>query len=369
MKTPVADLLSGDVVRRLASFSGSGPVTTCYLDVDGRRYVRPLDYEVEFDRIVRPMRERAPKDVKRIEDHVKGGFDRSHTRGLAIFSSVADDMWETLHLPVPVVSRIVVNQHPQVRQLEAVIERAQRFAVLLADRQRARLFVFQLGQLVDWSERFDRLPRHEDDGGEMVKDKRQDHVDSATRRHLLHTANAAFELFNESGFDRLLIGAPNEIAGTLERTLHPYLRERIAARLSVPVSAREDEVREAAVAAEDEVMRRAEADDVDRLRGAAGMGDGAVVGLDEVLKALVERRVDTLLVSDGFEAPGWRCRGCGYVATKGRRCPVCGAEMHALEDVVEEAVTEALHQSCHLEVCRENADLDVLGRIGALLRF
>ena len=369
MKTPVADLLSGDIVRRLASFSGTGPVTTCYLDVDGRRYVRPLDYEMAFDRLARPVREREPRSLKRIEEYVKGGFDRSHTRGLAIFSSPADGLWEPLHLPVPVVSRIVVNQHPQVRQLEAVIERARRFAVLLADRQRARLFVFQLGQLVDWSERFDRLPRHEDDGGDMAKDQRQDHIDSATRRHLLRTADAAFELFQESGFDHLLVGAPGDIMGALERTLHPYLRERIAAHLNVPVSAREDEVREAAVAAEDEVARRQEAADVDRLRGAAGMGDGAVVGLDEVLKALVERRVDTLLVSDGFEAPGWRCLSCAFLATRGPTCSVCANRMERADDVVEEAMQEALHQSVRLEVCRDNADLDVLGRVGALLRY
>jgi peptide chain release factor subunit 1 len=374
---PVADLLNGDVVRRLAAYTGVGPVATCYLDVDGRRYVRPHDYEVELERMLRPVRERehraghhnACKDIKRIEDHVKGGFDRSHTRGLALFASSVDDLWEPLHLPVPVVNRIVVNQHPQVRQLEAVIERAERFAVLLADRQRARLFVFQLGQLVDWSERFDRLPRHEDDGGDMVKDQVRDHVDGATRRHLLRTAEAAFELFQESGFDRLMLGAPGDIAGPLERTLHPYLRERIAARVGVPVSAREDEVREAAVIAEEEVLRQREGADVDRLRAAAGMGDGAVVGLDEVLNALVERRVDTLLVSDGFEAPGWRCQSCGFLATRGPSCPLCSKRMEQAEDVVEEAVQEALTQSCHVEVCRDNADLDVLGRIGALLRF
>ena len=368
MKTPVADLLSGGIVRRLAAYPGSGPVATCYLDVDGRRYVRPHDYELEFERMVRPVREREPRALKRIEDHVRGGFDRSHTRGLALFAS-ADDLWEPVHLPVPVRNQLVINQHPQVRQLEAVIERAERFAVLLADRQRARLFVFQLGQLVDWSERFDRLPRHEDDGGDMVKDQMQDHVDSATRRHLLRTAAAAFELFQESGFDQLLLGAPSDIASALERTLHPYLRERIAARLGVPVSAREDEVREAAVTAEEEVVRLREAADVARLRSAAGMGDGAVVGLDDVLKALVERRVATLLVSDGFEAPGWRCSSCGFLTTRGPGCPVCSNRMAQAPDVVEEAVQEALHQSCHLEVCRGNADLDVLGRIGALLRF
>jgi len=369
LKTPVADLLSGDVVRRLAAYAGSGPVVTCYLDVDGRRYVRPHDYELEFERMARPVRERAHGALKRIEDHVRGGLDRSHTRGLALFSSVAGDLWEPLHLPVAVRNQLIVNQHPQVRQLEAVIERAERFAVLLADRQRARLFVFQLGQLVDWSERFDRLPRHEDDGGELAKDQVRDHVDSATRRHLLRTAAAAFELFQESGFDQLLIGAPADIAAALERTLHPYLRERVTARLTVPVGAREDDVREAAVAAEEQVLRRREAADVNRLRSAAGMGDGAVVGLDEVLKALVERRVDTLLLSDGFEAPGWRCPSCAFLATRGPSCPLCTTRMERADDVVEEAVQEALNQSVHLEVCRDNADLDVLGRIGALLRF
>jgi peptide chain release factor subunit 1 len=369
VKTPVADLLNGDVVRRLAAYAGSGPVVTCYLDVDGRRYVRNHDYEVEFERMARPLRDRDGRALKRIEDYVRGGFDRSHTRGLALFASAPGDLWESLHLPVPVTNQLVVNQHPQVRQLEAVIERAERFAVLLADRQRARLFVFQLGQLVDWSERFDRLPRHEDDGGDMVKDQVRDHVDSATRRHLLRTADAAFELFHESGFDQLLVGAPADIAGPLEKTLHPYLRERIAARLAVPVSAREDEVREAAVAAEEEVLRTRAAAHAERLRSAAGMGDGAVVGLEGVLSALVERRVDTLLVSDGFEAAGWRCSSCGFLASRGPSCPVCSTRMDQAEDVVEEAVQEALNQSCHVEVCRGNADLDVLGRIGALLRF
>jgi len=105
------------------------------------------------------------------------------------------------------------------------------------------------------------------------------------------------------------------------------------------------------------------------LRDAVGAGNGGTAGLEPVLAALVERRVDTLLVSDGFEAPGWRCGSCGYVAVKGRRCPVCNSNMSEVEDVVEEAVEAALAQSCRVEVCRENADLDVLGRIGAVLRF
>ena len=43
--------------------------------------------------------------------------------------------------------------------------------------------------------------------------------------------------------------------------------------------------------------------------------------------------------------------------------------MRQIDDIVEEAVEEALQQSCHVETCVGNADLDVLGRVGALLRY
>ncbi|MEA2702579.1 MAG: hypothetical protein QOD63_524, partial [Actinomycetota bacterium] len=108
---------------------------------------------------------------------------------------------------------------------------------------------------------------------------------------------------------------------------------------------------------------------VERLRQALGSGNGAVAGIGDVLQALVARRAETLLVSEGYEAPGWRCRGCTYVGIRGRRCPLCESDMEQVDDVVEEAVQEGLAQSCRLAMCRDNADLDVLGRIAALVRF
>ena len=43
--------------------------------------------------------------------------------------------------------------------------------------------------------------------------------------------------------------------------------------------------------------------------------------------------------------------------------------MAHVDDVVEDAVQEALAQNCRVSVLVDSADLDVLGRIGALLRF
>jgi peptide chain release factor subunit 1 len=270
---------------------------------------------------------------------------------------------------VPVRSQLVVDDNPHIAQLEGIIEANQRFGVLLVDRQRARMFVFELGELVDKSELFDELPRHEDEGADLDRDQVRDHKAAAAQHHLRRAAQVAFAVSEEQHLDHLIIGAPEEIGRSVERELHPYLQQRVAARLNVPVNARDDAIRQAALEVEARVQRQREAGLVERLREGVGAGNGAVAGLDDVLSALGERRVATLLVSDGFETPGWRCLTCSLLVARGPTCPVCAGSMHKVGDVVEEAVEEAVTQSCHVEVCVGNADLDVLGRIGALLRF
>ncbi|MDP9069812.1 MAG: hypothetical protein M3N68_00710 [Actinomycetota bacterium] len=368
--------LTEDVIRWLAGFKGQdAKVVSLYLDVDGRRFVRPKDYELHLDALIKEAGERsnshraAEEDLGRVAAHVKAGLDRSSTRGLAIFSCAAHGLWQVIELPVPVRNQLVVNSTPHIRQLEGVLDENERFGVLLADKQRARMLVFELGQLVEKNEVFDQLPRHEDDRGDWNKDQVRDHSAEQAHHHLRRAAQVAFAVFQAQPFDHLIIGAPDEIARELERELHSYLRGRIAARLTVAVNASEATIREAALQVAADVERAKEAELVERLRHAVGAGTGGVAGLAGVLSALVERRVETLLLSDGYEAPGWRCRACGYIGTKGPACPVCPSAMERLDDVVEEAMEEALNQSCRVEVVFDNADLDVLGRIGALLRF
>jgi peptide chain release factor subunit 1 len=365
--------ISQSRIRDLAGFKGeAAPVTSLYLDVDGRSRIRARDYQLALERMIRSHQEGGASvatDLKRIDDYVKAGIDRSRTRGLAIFSCSAHDFWEVVELAVPVRDRLVVNHSPYVRELEAIAAQHERFAVLLSDRQRARLFLFQQGELLEKQEQFDMLPRHDDDGGQLGKDQVAGHAAAAAQRHLRRTATAAFGLYRDHGFDHLVLGGPDEITAEVERELHPYLRERIAARIHLAVAATDDEIRQAAEEVEAQVERAREAALVDRLRHAVGSGASGAVGLEAVLEALVARRVDTLLVSEAYEAPGWRCRSCAWVGTRGRRCPLCGTDMDQVSDVVEEAVEEALTQACKVAVCKDNADLDVLGRIGALLRF
>jgi peptide subunit release factor 1 (eRF1) len=376
-------MISEDGIRTLAGRRGSCVVTSCYLDVDGRRHPRHADYEAQLDHLLREAREKAaglgPEavrsvagDIDRIGSWVRGGFDRSRVRGLAFFACSADGFFQVVESPLPVANEIAVNHTPHVRPLESILQAYERFAVLLVDRQRARLFHFELGELTEHTEVFDAVPRGGDQAGHPAQGSRAAHVErhstEVAHRHLKHAAEVTLAELQERPVEHVILGGPQEVVAELEGLLHSWVRERVADRLVISAAAGAEEVRLAALEVEAAVARRAEAGLVERLREAVGTG-GGVAGLDATLAALVERRVDHLLVSDGYATEGWRCRSCRYLGPRGRRCPVCGRDMDLVADVVEEAVEEALGSKTRVQMVRENADLDVLGRIGALLRF
>jgi peptide subunit release factor 1 (eRF1) len=364
-------------VRSLAGFVGHrAPVTSFYLDVDGRRHPRRADVERRATWLLRRSgrldgyagHPSVQEDLRRIEERVRAGFDRRTTRGVAVFSCTAHDLFEVVELPAPVRDRVVVNHTPAVGQLERVIQEHAPIGVLLADRQRARMFVFELGELTERSELLDELPRDYDTPGERDRGTRASHVEALVHVHLRHAADVAWRVFQERPYAHLAIGAPEAVASELVALLHPYLRERLVGRVPLTTGSTLAEVRDVATEVEREADRRREAALVARLREEAAAGRRGVVGLRDTLAALNERRVERLLVSDGYAEEGWRCPTTGALVAVGPTSPLTGEQMVRVADVVEDAIELALNQGCAVHVCVD-ADLDCLGRIGALLRF
>lgn len=367
--------ITEDDIKSLAAIrSASAPITSCYLDVDGAKHVRPTDYERVFDALARRTLGRnghsdtVPADLERIGERIRAGFDRSEVRGVAIFASGPEDLFVVHELPVSVRSEIVVNPAPALGQLELIVQQTEKLAVLCADKKHARVFVFRLGELVEHTERTDDLGRDYDTVGEQDRGDVDDHREELAHQHVRHAAELLWSVYQSEGFDHVALAAPAAIQHELEDALHPYLRERLAEPLDLEPSASLAEVRAAAMAAERRIEMAREAALVEELRAAVASNGRGVAGIDDVLDRLHDKRVQRLLVSDGYAVEGWLCEGCGRLATVGRTC-ACGDEMTHIEDVVEEAVEVALSQSCVVDVCAGNADLDVLGRIGALLRY
>jgi peptide chain release factor subunit 1 len=265
-------------------------------------------------------------------------------------------------LRIAVESRVVLYRTPH---LEPLVQQgtSERWMVLLCNRRVARFFAGS-GDDLEETERLEDLVYSQHRQGGWSQARYQRGIEKEKEDHLGNTADLAFKAYKREGVDRLLIGAPEELVGELKSSLHPYLQERIVGKLALDVeNSTLDDVRKAAGQAMVEHIRRCEREALDRLQAGVGRGGRGAAGLDEVLGALNEARVETLLVNDGFHAPGRIDRDTGMLHGDG------ASEGEAVEDIVEPAIEKALEQSAKTIVVRHHDDLGPLGGIGAVLRY
>lgn len=371
-----------DVVRRLAEWNTGGlPVTTLYLDCDGRRYPRRGDLVRrgedlarracdEIDRSERDAWLSVCKDVQRIGDFLREELERKGPiRGVALFACSGAGLWEAVTASRSLRDRLVVGPRPHLVPLEALVEMAESFCTAIVDREKARIFLSSLGEIEEVSPVLDDVPGRHDQGG-WAQARLGRHIEDHVQRHLKRVADALLRLHQRRRYDHLVLAGPEQAVAELERELHDYVRRTILGRTSLPLTASAEEVLDRAVALERDLEDRREREAVDRVAQEAGADTGrAVAGMGPTLAALEENRVDTLVVRDGLRATGVRCSSCGHLALDGRRCEVCGGPTEDVPDLVEEAVEAGLRLRCRVETVRDGAVLDRSGGIGALLRF
>ena len=370
--------LDRDFLRKLAEWSSNGaPVSSLYLDVDGRRFPRREDYMVRAEALWDQLKEQAGSstgkgadrsvtgDVDRFRDFLTG-LDRGGTRGVALFSSSDAGLWEEVLVPRPVPDRAVVADHPHVLPLEAMVETYESFCTVIIDREKARLFLVKAGRISEETDVFDEVPGQHDQGG-WSQARFQRHIEELVGKHLKHVGEVLLRYLKRSEFDHLILAGPEEILPAFEEGLHDYLKRKVIARTTLPMVAGADQVLEKSLQIEEEREAARERETLERMHAEAAAGRLGVVGLGHALKALNEGKVETLVVPFGRSEKGLKCPQCEWLAVTGKTCPRCGAEFGEVPDVIESAVEAALKQSSRVEtVDRNGNDTE---EIGALLRY
>lgn len=376
------DELTTDRLRRLAELRPGGRVLSVYLNLDPTEFATPAARSSAIgslideagrkvkgeDGLSHDERQALEEDVKRVRDYLRGpSFSADGAHGLAIFSAGAGDLFETLKLPRGVDAGVLIDDSPWVEPLAGMLS-IDRWVILLANRRSARLFEGTRATFEE-IESFRDDVRGQADAGEQARQERSQAEEH--EEHLRKAAYEAFKQFRRAPFDHFLIGIPAELRGTIEQHLHSSLRERMRGFIEVDVEhSSADDVVKAAAAEIERAERDHEREKLDRLIEGVSTGGRGAAGLDETLGALNERRVETLLIDEGFSAPGSVCASCGYVHARERgSCPVDGGELERREDIVETMIELALGQSAEVLVVRHHDDLGEHGSIGAVLRF
>src|SRR5919107_1100592 len=195
---------------------------------------------------------RALADVKPVRAALNAtDIAQNGTRAVAVYACGPADLLEVVSLRRPVESAVVLERSPHVEPLIADAG-SERWCVVLANRRNARLFVGDGGGLEETDRVEDDVHSQHDQGG-WSQARYQRGVEKEKDNHLVHVADVAFDLYKRRGFDRLLIGAPEELVNDFEGRLHPYLQKRIVGRLHLDVeNSSLDDVKTAATAAIDD---------------------------------------------------------------------------------------------------------------------
>jgi peptide chain release factor subunit 1 len=371
--------------RRLVQHRGAHPVISLYLDLDPERFAtapaRASQIRSLLDGAAREI-DRLPElghedkvslreDLRRIESFLgspQAPFKGAHS--LALFCSSPDQLFETIQLSRPVAARVVIDAVPYVEPMVEALDRT-RWLVALVNRRTAWLLAGYPERLRE-QERFQGGWRGESEPGGWSQARYERSVEKDAMDHLRQVADAVNRRWREERFDRVAVGGPHEAVVRFEELLSDDVRGHLAPeRVDLDLAnVTEAQVRDAIEKLVGDDEERGELEALKRLADGVGAGSRGVQGVEDTLRALNERRVESLLLAGDFDGRGRRCPGDGMLLPEGeQRCPADDGPTQPVEHLREAVVEAAIVQDAEVVVLRHHPEKAPRGGIGAVLRF
>jgi peptide subunit release factor 1 (eRF1) len=313
-------------------------------------------------------------DVERIEQHFELVHDWRKP-GVAVFSCADRDFFRAYQVAVPFRNRVRTGNKPYVKPLLHFTKYYGHYGVILIDKIGARFFEFHLGELQDTAGAMgEDVRKLKHGGGSSATGMRGGQgtgrsEDETAHRNMREAADAATRFFKRMQIRRLFIGGTAENVALFREMLPKQLQSCIAATFAMDMDAGEQEVKERSLELLHELNAEREQKVVEQMLNGAASGNNAVTGLGPTLRMVSDGRVDTLLISDGYRAPGYLHTNSGYLSASPDEELFGDSNFEELPDVVNAAVDRAVEQGGHVEVISENPRLEAAGRIGAILRY
>jgi peptide subunit release factor 1 (eRF1) len=381
----MATEITTDQLRELAETrTPQGKVLSVFVNLDPREFATPPARATEIssvlDEAARAIRDQRglthaervalDHDLERVRARLRNGLDTEGARGLAVFASEPADLLEILKLPRPVAHKVAISDHPCVEPL-ARIGAGELWWLVLVDRRRVRLLAGTVDGVVELWRQDDDVPGQHDQGG-LSQARYQRSVEKEVDDHLRAVDAELQRRMRATRIAGILLAGPRETVAHLEQMLHADVARCVKGRFDTDVwNTSADEVLRAARPLLEDLTAGRDRELLERVDEGLGTGGRAAAGLNDVLPAVHERRVDTLLVQDGFAAKGTRCPQCGWLGVSaGAQCPADGTMTEVVDNVVELALAAAFAQDARVRYLPvTETDLEQKGSIAALLRF
>lgn len=368
-------MFSRDDLQQLAEYQGQHDVLSLTLNVDPTRRTRD-EYRLALRHLLHSVARQANGDAQAIEHFFDHEYDWSG-RGLAIYSNQRENFWKVYALAVPIADSIFIGPKPYLTPLANLWDVYGRFVVALVDKQGARVIFVQMGEIVDSEGVLGEEVRRTKSGVGSTPTGRRRTSDAPTdrkegekvKRNVKDSASVLVAFCEKHTPRYIVLGGNAEVLNDFRSHLPQQWAGRLIGAFNADLDETDLSIRDRALKLMDDYEAKREAELADRAITATAKGTNGAARLDDVMTAAHAGRVQTLLVSEGYRAEGFRCRKCGYLsAIMIVKCPFCGDTFDQIPDAVEAVISKVVEQHGRVEIVRGHKALAEAG-IAALLRY
>ncbi|HEU4432826.1 MAG TPA: Vms1/Ankzf1 family peptidyl-tRNA hydrolase [Pyrinomonadaceae bacterium] len=354
------------------------PVISLYLDArvneHGKRVFLPFVRKQLSERLkTYPVgsEERASmeEDFVRIMRYLEDGV-REPTQGVAVFAcSALDDYFQVGQFEAPFErNRLVVSERPHVYPLARLIDQYRRYAVVLADTNRAQIFVFAAGRAVEQDEIENVKTKHTSVGG-WSQARYQRHEENYHLQHAKEVVDALERTVRDEQIEHVILAGDEAVViPILKEQMSKELQEKIIDTISLGIDTPEHELMEESLTAFQRHDSLTDMQKVEQLLGEFRGDNLAVAGVPDTLAALSNGQVEEMLIvaaADGLKFDEEEVRKVLEIY-KSDDIP----ETLDARAVADELVRRANQLSAAKVTFIEDATrLEQLGGVGALLRY
>ncbi len=312
--------------------------------------------KTESDKLSAAEQKLIKEDLKKIETYIKSG-KTEFKKALAIISSLSGDIWEVYHLSVPVKNLVVIDKTPYLKPLAGLLEQYHSYAVALVDREHARLFSIQLGEIYEYTELFTPdVPRKHKKGGWYGRDENRfrRHIEVHVHFHLRDVVRHLEEILKTGEVNHLILGGSEESVNLFEKMLPQPIAAKIAGTFTADMHAGNDEILEKSLHVIKDTEKTLEEKLVEELVTRANKNGSAAIGLDDVLSQMQSGNIHHLIYIEGFNASGFKCPSCGFLTIQDlKSCPYCTTLLEKIEHLIDYAVQKVIDQGAEISAnCR-----------------
>jgi hypothetical protein len=401
------------LLQELAALHSEGePIVTMCLDTRwsdeqqrerARGFVRERAKHELDAHDAHPQRDALERTLRRVvtaaEERVSEARDGG-PQGLALYACEALGLWRVVELPRPLPSKLCTGMRPQLLPLARLFDDVEPAVVAFVHAKGAQVYEVALGGIVNETTIEGPLPRGPQGGpftprpalgrqqvpgnergtAEGFQYERAEKNERHHQKFVEQNRRAAAE-FLTTLFDRepqrtqVVLCGTGEAVAAFERHLPARLASRIIGRFPRPPArgGANGEGRDGVLAATLEKLaeheRRAEERLVESAVGQALGGGLAVLGPEDVVLAVNERRVHRLILEEDFARSGWMCRNCNALGiSHAERCGYCDGELAWVKELGEEIASRVMADDGEVAVVPHTPRLHSYRGVAATLR-